>query len=509
MSQEPLLFRFETVLAADDGGDVASYPIRLWRYGEAASAPSEDMILLIHGRGDRQIDRDRPISELYPRFHRLATELAQSQTAQVFFLDWSEAATDGDLPPTDAAGRIRPVAAWAAAQLAAIHPNPAVDGVPSGEHDATGGSIYLIGHSLGSYVAAEAGQQLGSTASVVALDPAFPVGDYDLDGLEPGNQIAADFQNIDPESLAFVVADSFFGTGIAGDNDQAGTARTSFILNLDGVGFGLFGAVAAHNAAIDIYADFSRYLSPGAAVTAQLLAAFPADRYDNQGDRQDGLHEGVAHAAEDGDDIWRLERIDGDSVDLYFVKDEGDRPVNDDGGLDTVVSLVSFTLEESFENLVLGGAADLDGTGNGADNTLYGNGGRNRLQGQLGNDTLHGDANDDQLLGGAGRDRLEGGEGSDWLWGGEGSDVLVGDLGRDYFMLEAAPGRDLIEDFEDGVDVLGITTSLTAQDLQFRQRPLGVVIRWQNTAVALLQGAEVAMLDTSDLAIAHGAGYLA
>ncbi|MEB3359614.1 MAG: hypothetical protein VKK04_23005 [Synechococcales bacterium] len=484
MSQEPLLFRFETILAADDGGDVASYPVRLWRYGgdtDGAIAPGQDIILLIHGRRDDPVDRDRPISELYPRFHVLATELAQTSTAQVFFLDWSEAATDGDLPPTDAAARVRPVADWAAAQLQTLQPS---------DDSATSGTIRLIGHSLGSYIASETAQQLGTAADVVALDPAFPVGDYDLDGLEAGDQLAGNLKTIDPESLAFVVADSFFGTGIAGDNAQAGTAQTSFILDLAGLGFGLFGAVEAHLAAIDVYADFSRYLLPGAAVTNRLLAAFPTDRYDNRGDRQNGLHEGVAHAERDGEDIWRLERIDGDGVDLYFVKDEGVLPRNTDGGLDTVVSLVSFTLEESFENLVLGGTAELDGTGNDADNFLQGNDGRNRLAGLGGDDLLYGEA---------GSDRLEGGEGGDELWGGEGTDLLVGGLGQDVFMLEAASGRDTIADFEDGVDFLGLAADMAFADLRFRERPMGTVIRWQNTAVALLVGVEVAALDASDL----------
>jgi hypothetical protein len=51
---------------------------------------------------------------------------------------------------------------------------------------------------------------------------------------------------------------------------------------------------------------------------------------------------------------------------------------------------VSFTFANGVENLVLNGAAAIDGTGNGASNTISGNSAANRLDGNAGNDTLTG-----------------------------------------------------------------------------------------------------------------------
>lgn len=75
----------------------------------------------------------------------------------------------------------------------------------------------------------------------------------------------------------------------------------------------------------------------------------------------------------------------------------------------------------------------------------------------IGNDLaniLDGGAGDDSLNGRAGRDKLFGGDGDDVLDGGEDSDVLNGGDGADAFVFFGNSGRDFIEDFETGVDVV-------------------------------------------------------
>lgn len=72
------------------------------------------------------------------------------------------------------------------------------------------------------------------------------------------------------------------------------------------------------------------------------------------------------------------------------------------GGVDTVLSTVSWTLGKALENLSLGGAANLNGSGNGLDNRLLGNSGRNTLDGMGGNDHLDGGQGDDRYLFGRG-----------------------------------------------------------------------------------------------------------
>ena len=69
---------------------------------------------------------------------------------------------------------------------------------------------------------------------------------------------------------------------------------------------------------------------------------------------------------------------------------------------DTVESSVSHTLSENKVTLICTGTDDIDGTGNGLDNTLVGNSGSNTLNGGAGNDSIYGGGGDDTLDGGAG-----------------------------------------------------------------------------------------------------------
>lgn len=102
----------------------------------------------------------------------------------------------------------------------------------------------------------------------------------------------------------------------------------------------------------------------------------------------------------------------------------------------------------------------------GAD-TIDGSSRADRLLGFAGNDILNGNGGKDRLEGGAGKDRLSGGSGADLLQGGAGADVLRGGAGKDtldggrgadHFVFTSLNeagngfGRDLIRDFEPGID---------------------------------------------------------
>lgn len=73
-------------------------------------------------------------------------------------------------------------------------------------------------------------------------------------------------------------------------------------------------------------------------------------------------------------------------------------------GTDTVTTGTTYTLAANLENLVLSGAANVNGTGNVLNNVISGNAGNNILSGGDGNDTLDGGAGTDTLIGGAGND---------------------------------------------------------------------------------------------------------
>lgn len=97
--------------------------------------------------------------------------------------------------------------------------------------------------------------------------------------------------------------------------------------------------------------------------------------------------------------------------------------------------------------------------GRGGDDRLAGGLGADRIAGGKGDDRLRGRDGEDRLHGGTGDDRLSGGAGDDRLWGGLGSDHITGGSGEDVFVFRSADaigrdvaGRDVIRDFEPGVD---------------------------------------------------------
>ena len=137
-----------------------------------------------------------------------------------------------------------------------------------------------------------------------------------------------------------------------------------------------------------------------------------------QGDAgDDTLNGGVGNDNMDG----------GDGDDIYLVNSLLDitTETNADsgtGGNDEVRSNVNHILKDNIEKLTLLTVSidpltlalnNINGTGNGLNNTLIGNGGNNILNGLNGDDSLNGGAGNDSLDGGAGADTMEGGAGND------------------------------------------------------------------------------------------------
>jgi Ca2+-binding RTX toxin-like protein len=90
----------------------------------------------------------------------------------------------------------------------------------------------------------------------------------------------------------------------------------------------------------------------------------------------------------------------GAGNDTYFVDNVGDvvfESANEGSG-DTVLSGVSYTLMANVEALVLQGAGNLNGTGNGIANSLFGNTGDNTLDGGGSSDQLTGNAGNDTFV---------------------------------------------------------------------------------------------------------------
>ncbi|MFM1843003.1 MAG: hypothetical protein RLZZ490_1741, partial [Cyanobacteriota bacterium] len=97
--------------------------------------------------------------------------------------------------------------------------------------------------------------------------------------------------------------------------------------------------------------------------------------------------------------------IGGVGNDTYTVDTVGDVVIeNINEGSDRVNASVSYTLSANVENLTLLGTTNLNGTGNGLNNSLTGNSGNNILTGLAGNDRLDGKAGADTMIGGLGND---------------------------------------------------------------------------------------------------------
>lgn len=214
-----------------------------------------DVVVLIHGWRSN-----------YQTFEALYTTLeTKYPDKHVLGLDWSELAdlpgdvldftAQLDLPnfqflPNNTAKAIAHVAETITDQLQSLF-------------DVTGSELTVIGHSLGSLVAAEVGRLYGAIndpiKQLVALDPAAFAKNYDIDGrgesllnsILPGSkQTVKDFNTVAQDSLALVVMEEFnpFG-GIAGDNDFAKTAHDSFLVNLPDFA----GPVEKHGAVIPVF----------------------------------------------------------------------------------------------------------------------------------------------------------------------------------------------------------------------------------------------------------------
>ncbi|NEP73092.1 MAG: vanadium-dependent haloperoxidase [Okeania sp. SIO2G4] len=111
-------------------------------------------------------------------------------------------------------------------------------------------------------------------------------------------------------------------------------------------------------------------------------------------------------------------------------------------------------------NVTIGTDEDDDLIGTTANNLMYGNRGDDIIQSLDGNDLLHG---------GKGDDLLDGGLGDDIIGGQTGDDILTGGLGGDMFEFGFGDGDNIITDFEDGIDVIGLEDGLSFEQLTISQ----------------------------------------
>jgi Ca2+-binding RTX toxin-like protein len=173
-----------------------------------------------------------------------------------------------------------------------------------------------------------------------------------------------------------------------------------------------------------------------------------------------------------------------DAKDLRFSKLDGGAGSDTlkFGGINTIALALNTAGAINFENIDGGGSNDNISGDNNA-NTLTGYSGADNISGYGGNDILgghgasvsDGDDDNDILYGGAGNDILYGTAGANMMDGGTGQDNMTGGNGSDTFIIRSGDGgsaltdADIIMDFQDGTDVIGLSGGLNFDDLTINQ----------------------------------------
>jgi len=173
----------------------------------------------------------------------------------------------------------------------------------------------------------------------------------------------------------------------------------------------------------------------------------------------------------------------GSGNDTYLIDGHDHIVEAANGGIDSVMSYQSYTLEANVENLQLMGSSNLTGTGNALPNIIVGNAGHNLLDGGSANDRIDGGAGNDTIIGGAGNDSLSGGDGNDRIDGSVGNDHMTGGAGSDTFVLGSLKAHDVISDFQVGIDHLEIhATAAQTADLHLAPTTGGALLTYNHGA---------------------------
>jgi trimeric autotransporter adhesin len=193
--------------------------------------------------------------------------------------------------------------------------------------------------------------------------------------------------------------------------------------------------------------------------------------------------------------------------DVYVVDNVLDTVIESaNEGTDIVHSSVTYTLSANVENLVLMGAAAINGTGNALNNVLTGNSAANTLAGGLGDDVYMVDNNSDAVIENVGEgvdivrssvswtlsanvenlvltgnaaingignalgNVVTGNSADNTLDGGAGVDTLNGGLGSDTYKFGFGSGHDAVID-SGGLDSIQMASGVLASDVTLSRNP--------------------------------------
>ncbi|MBX2855467.1 MAG: hypothetical protein KTR21_10780 [Rhodobacteraceae bacterium] len=164
-----------------------------------------------------------------------------------------------------------------------------------------------------------------------------------------------------------------------------------------------------------------------------------------------------------GDDFTRGRKgddtMDGGAGDDLVRGDQGDDRIGGGSGKDIVRG-------GAGHDYVEGGDDDDIISGDAGHDEVHGGAGNDVVRGGADDDIIYGDDGDDRVIGDRGDDVAHGGHGDDvikgWIgddvvMGGAGSDILWGNTGADRFVFKGGDERDVVKDFDDGLDLLDVS----------------------------------------------------
>ncbi|EAW33587.1 Ig-like domain-containing protein [Lyngbya sp. PCC 8106] len=200
--------------------------------------------------------------------------------------------------------------------------------------------------------------------------------------------------------------------------------------------------------------------------------------------------------------------IGGEGNDLiYSGKDNdlasgeaGNDTIFGDLGNDTIVGGEGndFLLGNQGNDIVSGGEGNDFIAGGKGDDILFGDQGNDEVYGDLGADVVYGNQGNDSLYGGEDNDTLIGGEGDDFLSGDQGDDILFGGEGSDIFALLLNSGSDVIVDFTDSQDLLGLSIGLSFDELTIEQGETATLIRFEGQLLVTLNRINSTLITEDD-----------
>ncbi|MBO3715556.1 MAG: hypothetical protein J5X23_11380, partial [Candidatus Accumulibacter sp.] len=197
-----------------------------------------------------------------------------------------------------------------------------------------------------------------------------------------------------------------------------------------------------------------------------------------------------------GDDTFRVTGNSGNGFEGYDSYDGGagkDRIVAYGGKVD--IGLTAFAPKNGVETV--------DASGAGGPVRLLGDWADNLLDFSattfIGKVSIDGGGGQDRIIGSSGADVMLGGYGADILDGRAGNDRISGGSGGDTFLFGKAWGRDVVTDFQDGVDRLDLRDAgvTKLKDLHIAAIGNDASISWEGNEI-LLVGVKTADLGISD-----------